>query len=97
MHAQCQSSCHPPPALATRLLTHLLLLPARRELGGSAIGVRAGSGLMEGAACEFVLGSLLTFVVLYAGEFKSRWVQEGSGVHRRAGWLTGAGWRGLHL
>jgi glycerol uptake facilitator-like aquaporin len=36
-----------------------------------AVGLRPGVTLLEGAACEFILGSLLAFVVLLAGQLKS--------------------------
>lgn len=53
------------------------LLPFRvhcRHLSGLAQGVRPGYGLLDGAACEFVLGLLITFIVLVCNELKSRWV-----------------------
>lgn len=37
-----------------------------------AVGLRPGVGLLEGAACEFVLGALLAFVALWAGRLHSR-------------------------
>jgi len=37
-----------------------------------AVGLRSGVPLMDGAACEFVLGALLAFVVFWAGELQSR-------------------------
>ena len=36
--------------------------------------MRPGYGLLDGAACEFVLGLLITFIVLVCNELKSRWV-----------------------
>lgn len=36
-----------------------------------AVGLRPGVTLLEGVACEFILGSLLAFVVLLAGQLKS--------------------------
>lgn len=40
-----------------------------------AEGLRPSVGLLEGAACEFVLGSLLAFFVLWAGQLRSRCVE----------------------
>ena len=38
------------------------------------MGLRPGVGLLEGCACEFVLGSLLAFVVLLSAQSRSGWV-----------------------
>jgi hypothetical protein len=36
-----------------------------------AIGLRPGVNMLEGATCEFVLGALLAFTVLWSSQFKS--------------------------
>lgn len=53
------------------------LAPLRpRHLSGLAAGVRPGYGLLDGAACEFVLGLLITFLVLACNELKNGSVLE---------------------
>lgn len=49
------------------------LLPAHWAKGfsGMALGLRSGVGLLDGAACEFVLGLLLAFAVLWSGQLQS--------------------------
>lgn len=37
-----------------------------------AVGLRPDVSILEGAACEFVLGAVLAFVVLWAGQLRSR-------------------------
>ncbi|KAL4420859.1 hypothetical protein ABPG77_002818 [Micractinium sp. CCAP 211/92] len=54
------------------LLARALLPPGWTDnLAAMAEGLRPSVGLLEGAACEFVLGSLLAFVVLWAGQLRS--------------------------
>ncbi|EFN50884.1 hypothetical protein CHLNCDRAFT_59382 [Chlorella variabilis] len=53
------------------LATALLPVSWTRELSVMAVGLRPGVTLLEGVACEFILGSLLAFVVLLAGQLKS--------------------------
>lgn len=55
-------------------LLALAVLPVEwaKGLSNAAVGVRPGITLLDGAACEFVLGSLLAFIVLYSGTLKNR-------------------------
>jgi hypothetical protein len=51
---------------------HCLPLPSLcSALSGNALGLRPGTGLLGGAACEFVLGALLAFVVLWSAQLRS--------------------------
>ncbi|KAL4424377.1 hypothetical protein ABPG75_001678 [Micractinium tetrahymenae] len=54
------------------LLARMLLPPAWTDnLAAMAVGLRPNVGLLAGAACEFVLGALLAFIVLWAGQLRS--------------------------
>ncbi|KAL4859000.1 Aquaporin SIP1-1 [Chlorella vulgaris] len=55
------------------LLAATALLPVgwTTELASMAVGLRPGVGLLAGAACEFTLGAILSFVVLWSGQLKN--------------------------
>ncbi|PRW60180.1 aquaporin SIP1-2 [Chlorella sorokiniana] len=54
------------------LLARALLPPEwTKHLSGLGAGVRPGYGLLDGAACEFVLGLLITFIVLVCNELQN--------------------------
>eukprot|EP00887_Chlorella_sp_A99_P006639 scaffold3.g6639.t1 len=54
-----------------------LLLPSdwQHTLSSLALGLRPGSDLLSGVACEFVLGSVLAFTILCSGDLNSRFWQ----------------------
>jgi hypothetical protein len=52
-----------------------------RGFASMAVGLRPDVDIFEGAACEFVLGLLLAFIVTLSTHFKSRWAAVD-------GWMT---------
>lgn len=58
------------------------------------MGVRPGYGLLDGAACEFALGLLITFIVLVCNELQNRSAPGSSASSRELlqSWAGGAAW-----